>query len=232
MSPSSQEDLELLKLLEQPENLPVALQFREWMGAVEPRPDAPKEARLLLANPQNWDTAREIVNLLRQAPFRAYTQFWEHVEAALNSRLKNRDDMADWRVVLSLQRSMTSTYLSIAPKKRHIEQGARVCAEDLARKCFFGVFVGERGAATRSLEVALRHDKYKPGKTYAGYRYFRDLGLSAFGGLSDDLLRINADNHTQARPVAASVADFMWTLFERYAKDIDALNFARTKRPR
>jgi hypothetical protein len=232
MSPSVQEDLELLKLLERPENLSVALQFRNWMGATEPRQDAPQEARLMLANRQNWDTAREIVALLGQTPFRAYSVFWEQVEAALNSRLKDRDDRTEWRVVLSLPRKLTSTYLSIAPRRKHIEAGAQVCAEDLARKCYFGVHVGQRTAATRPMGAALRHDKFKPSKTYAGYRYFRDLGLSAFSGLADDLLRINADNHAQARPVAASVADFMWTLFERHAKDIEALNFAGTRRSR
>lgn len=232
MSPSMQEDLEVLNMLEQPDNLRVAMKFPEWMNAIEVRPDAPKEARELLANQQNWDTAREIVTLLKQIRFRVYRNFWEHIEAELNSRMSRRDDCAAWKVVLSLQREMTGTWLSIMPPKNNFDQFSQVCAEDLVGKSYFGVYVGERSNETRALEPALRQDKFKANKTYAGYRYFRDVGLSAFAGLAEDLLRINTDNHTPARPVATSVADFMWSLFERHSKEISALNFARARRSR
>jgi hypothetical protein len=220
----------VLALLERPENLPVALQLKEWIDQLRKDPDAPSAASELLNDAEALATAQEIARLLEQARMRIHARFWTQVQIALDARIRNRADHASWKTALSL--TPGDDWVAILRADGDPYKSPQICVEALYGHCYLGFCTYAKSGTYRALEKALAADGYRSEDKWPGYKFLQAFGLSALSGRPDDKIHLNSDNRTRAHPLATRIAELTFDLFERYAKDLRALKSGRAKSSR
>jgi hypothetical protein len=132
---------------------------------------------------------------------------------------------------VELAPQLNDNSVTICPRDGDRHACPQISADELYTYCHYGIWVPRKGKSIRALEGQLAADRFNvEDMKWVGYRYFDKIGLPALSGRPEAVLQINRDNRTRARPLATQVAELMWYLFERYAKQVHALYASTSSR--
>jgi hypothetical protein len=89
---------------------------------------------------------------------------------------------------------------------------------------FFGIWKGPANEDDPELSAELKREGFKTRRNWIGWKWYKTEGLPDFLRSREDVIQLNADNHTEDKPLASSVAQILWRLFEAHRLRLEELN--------
>lgn len=223
-------DAELLAYVAEPTRLPTAYTIISWLDDEGPKRNAPSEARELLSRGTNLRTALRIRDVVAAVETHAFETFWANVETLLKNMLDD-SDFIGWRVLMSKPAHGHGGFISLIPSSEAIGENEmfQVCAENLSvpekkERGFFGIWKSENNEHDPELSTRLKQAGFKANDNWSGWKWFHACGMPDFTIRSDNVIRLNADNHSNDKPLATEVSLTLWQLFDSCRLRLEELN--------
>jgi hypothetical protein len=224
---------QLLAEISKPANLPTAYAMCDWLNGDSVAPNVPLEARLLLQEEGSLRRAITIREAISTIETNVFSSFWANVQAWVNRKL-SEFGIDGWHVLMSAPEDKYSGFISITTGSEDCDQNIlfQVCAQNLRvpvgeERCFFGVWKGEKNEEDLELAMQLKRDGFRSNKYWAGFKWMHSCGLPDFTMTRSNVIRLNADNHSNDKPLANDVGERLWQLFASHRVRLAELNRTR-----
>jgi hypothetical protein len=217
--------------LSQPKQLPTAYAVADWIDPDGSKASAPAQAQALRRGAENLATARKIRDAIGVIEQSSFNQFWINVEASLR-QLLGRSRVKGWVVDFERPKDSERGCINLRPAAEAVDTAnmLQVSSENLTGPTnaheagFFGIWKGPANEDDPELSAELKREGFKTHKNWIGWKWYKTEGLPDFLRSRENVIQLNADNHTEDKPLAGAVAQILWQLFEAHRLRLEELN--------